>query len=218
MSQPPSIRDYAAQVAATLNQAGAQASRLSIPPGSPDRFRVAWALLRLAFDHAASISSLFYHHGEELAGSPFALLRPMNEALRRGAWIGLCASDEAVQAFIDDDDLPPGKTMVADLEHIEPFDSYPIFSQQFANAWTKFHSFTHAGNQMVGAYTMGHGIGPSFPVEDIFKVLDHAEAIAMMVVQTMVMVAGHFDPAVAHEVLDELNRIDKARDRLGGSP
>lgn len=215
MDKPtPSIKEYASQIAATLNLAGVQASRLSVPAGATERERVAWALLRLAFDHAAAISSLFYHHEGELAGPAFALLRPMNEALRRGTWIAFCASDAAVQKFIDDDELPPGKSMVADIEKIEPFDKFPMFSQQYANAWDKFHSFTHAGIQMVGAYTMGHGIGAAFPEENIRDVLDHAEAVAMLVVQVLVMIAGDHDPDLAHDVLDQLNKIEKARDRL----
>jgi len=203
---PTSIQDYAKRTAVTLNAAGALASRLSLPAGLPDKYMVAWTLLRVSFDHAASIHSLLYHHGIELSGSAFALLRPMNEALKRGAWIALCATDDQVQTFITKDKLPK-VNLAEQIEQVPPFNEFPLFSKQHANAWDKFHSFTHAGSQMVGAYTQGESVGPAFPPELIIEVLNHAEAIAMMVVQIMVMIAGDFDPNLGHAVLGELNEI-----------
>lgn len=167
---------------------------------------VAWTLLRVSFDHAASINSLLYHHGIELSGSAFALLRPMNEALKRGAWIALCATDDQVQTFITKDKLPK-VNLAEQIEQVPPFDEFPLFSKQHANAWDKFHSFTHAGSHMVGAYTQGESVGPAFQPELIIEVLNHAEAIAMMVIQIMVMIAGDFDPDLGHAVLGELNEI-----------
>ena len=100
------VQIYAAEVAATLNYIGPLASRLELPAGIPDKFRISWALLRLTFDHAASIASNFYYHGIELAGSPFALLRPMNEALKRGTWFAFCATDAETADFIANDRTP----------------------------------------------------------------------------------------------------------------
>jgi len=206
-SNPPSpIQDYAKRIAGTLNAAGMLASRLSLPAGLPDKYMVAWTLLRVSFDHAASINSLLYHHGIELSGSAFALLRPMNEALKRGAWIALCATDDQVQTFVTKDRLPK-VNLAEQIEQVPPFDEFPLFSKQHANAWDKFHSFTHAGSQMVGAYTQGKSVGPAFPPELIIEVLNHTEAIAMMVVQIMVMISGDFDPDLGHSVLGELNEI-----------
>ncbi|WP_167390419.1 hypothetical protein, partial [Stenotrophomonas bentonitica] len=50
-------------------------------------------------------------------------------------------------------------------------------------------------------------VGPAFQPELIIEVLNHAEAIAMMVIQIMVMIAGDFDPDLGHAVLGELNEI-----------
>jgi len=190
----------------TLNAAAVLANRLSLPAGLPDKYMVAWTLLRISFDHAASINSLLYHHGIELSGSAFALLRPMNEALKRGAWIALRATDDQVQMFVTKDQLPK-INLAAEIEQIPPFDEFPLFSKQYANAWDKFHSFTHAGSQMLGAYTQGENIGPAFAPELIIEMLNHVEAIAMMVVQVMVMIAGDFDPDLALAVLGELGEI-----------
>lgn len=209
-----SIEVYAAQVAANLNRVGRAASKLSFPGDAPERFRIAWALLRLTFDHAAAMSSLFHHHGTDLAGPPFALLRPMNEAFKRGTWFALCATDEETQTFIDSDVLPK-KRLAEEIEKHEPFSNFPMFTEQHKAAWEKFHSFTHGGIQMVAAYTLGHGIGPAFPEEDIKKVLDHAEAVAIMAAQVMVMIAGEHEALVANGVLDDLQDIVPTRQLVG---
>lgn len=207
-------KEYARHIAGTLNALGKQASRLSLPAGVPDNLRVAWAQLRLAFDHAAGITTLFHHNARELAGPAFALLRPMNEAFKRGTWIAFCASDAETQAFIRSDKLPK-RNLAEEIEQHAPFDQFPMFTEQHKAAWGRFHSFTHAGIQMVGAYTMGHGIGPAFPEEDMRKVLDHAEAVASIVVQVMVMIAGEFDAKLAEDVLGQLHEIEPVRKRFG---
>lgn len=206
------IKQHAAAVAATLNAVGRQAHRLELPAGLPAKFGISWALLRLAFDHASSISSNFYHHGHELAGSSFALLRPMNEAFKRGTWFGFCATDEEADTFIREDEVPR-RNLAAEIERNPPFDQFPIFSEQYRNAWDKFHSFTHGGAQAVGAYTLGHGVGAAFPEADIVGVLDHAEAIAITSVHVMAMICGEFDPTLATDVLTQLEEIVPARER-----
>ena len=206
-------QEYARHIAGTLNAVGKQASRLSLPAGVPDNLRIAWAQLRLAFDHTAAITSLFHYHDSELAGPAFALLRPMNEAFKRGTWMAFCATNSECQTFIASDKLPK-RNLAAEIEQHPPFDQFPMFTKQYEAAWDRFHSFTHAGIQMVGAYTMGHGIGSAFPEQDIRMVLDHAEAVASMVVQVMVMIAGDFDPGVASEVLDRIQEIEPVRKRL----
>jgi hypothetical protein len=181
---------------------------------------VAWALLRLAYDHAASIVSIFHHHGTELAGSPFALMRPMNEAFKRGTWFALCATDEETDDFVANDRIPK-RNLASEIERHPPFDTLPMFSEQYANAWRKFHSFTHGGSQIVGAYTLGHGIGAAFPEADVIKALDHAEAIAVTVVAVMCMVAENFDPESARASIAQMETIvpvSKQEDRPPARP
>lgn len=199
------VQVYAVEAAATLNYIGSLASRLELPAGILDKFRISWALLRLTFDHAASITSNFHYHGIELAGSPFALLRPMNEALKRGTWFAFCATAAETADFIAYDRIPK-RNIALEIEKHPPFDRFPIFTQQYQNAWERFHSFTHGGNQVVGAYTMGHGIGPAFPEKDVFLVLDHAEGIAVTAVHVMCMIAGEFVPDIAKETLAALKK------------
>lgn len=197
------IRERAAEVRRSLEIVGNAIAKLRIPGQVPDRARVALALIRASFDDAAGIVELLRMHGNEFSGACFSLLRPMNEKLKRGTWINFCASESEVQNFLIEDALPR-RNLAAEIERIPPFDQYPMFSQQHANAWDKFHSFTHGGNQVVGAYTMGSGIGSAFREPDILNMLNHVESIVVMGAQVMAMVAGEYAPAEAHATLDEL--------------
>lgn len=201
------IRDYAALVAVNLNKVSRAVAKLETPAGDSQRFRVSWALLRLAMDHGASITSNLHHHGPELAGSAFALLRPMNEAFKRGTWFGFCADDTQTQRFIEHDKVPPARTLTEAIERIPPFDAYPMFTGVFENAWKKFDSFTHGGVQAVGAYTRGGSIGASFREEDLRAALDHVEAVFVTAGHVMCMICGEFAPELAQSVLTALEDV-----------
>lgn len=207
------IREYAAQVAVNINKIGKKVSMLEIPAGHSDRYRISWALLRLAMDHGASITSNLHHHGPDLAGSAFALLRPMNEAFKRGTWFGLCATDKHTERFIQYDEVPSQRKLTEDIEKIPPFDRFPMFTGVFNNAWEKFHSFTHGGVQAVGAYTRGGSIGASFHEEHLHAALDHVEAVYVTAGHVMCMICGEFDPDLAQRVLSSIEDITPTRRR-----
>lgn len=100
------IQHRSAQVLLSLNHAGALASSLHLPGDVPEKFRVAWALLRASFDDAHAITVLLRDHGSELAGSVFSLLQPMNDKFKHGTWFACCATGEEVQDFIRHDRIP----------------------------------------------------------------------------------------------------------------
>lgn len=197
------IQVRANQLLHSLNTSGELASRLQMPAAAPDRFRIAWALLRASFDDACAIGHLLQGHGVEMAGPAFTLLRPMNEKFKRGTWFGFCATDAEVQAFIATDEVPR-RNLATEIEAKPPFDQYPIFTRLYDNAWNRFNSFTHGGRQLVGAYTLGDGIGAAFPEQDIINMLAHVEGIAVTAVHVMCMICGEFEPELATSVLDEL--------------
>jgi len=201
------IKERAGRISTTRDRAGELGARLVLPKGVPDKYAVAWALLRIAFDHGSSIIFNFMNHGPELAGSPFALLRPMNEALKRGTWFAFCATNEETQDFIHNDNLPK-RNLAKEIERHPPFDRFHIFTAQYDNAWAKLHSFTHGGAQAVGAYWSGGEVGANFREEDIYHALDHTEAILVLTVHVMCMIAGEFDPESARVVLGDLEKIE----------
>lgn len=207
------VQRHAAQVIASIDAITAHGSELALPGHLPDRFRVGWALLRASLDHATAIAVLLAQHGGVLAGSACSLLRPMNEALKRGTWFLLCASDAETQSFLADDRLPR-RNLAAEIERIPPFDRFPIFSTQHANAWDRFHSYTHGGRAMVAAYTAGDGIGADLPDPELLRLLDHVEGVAMTGVHVMGAVCGEFDRGTAIRVLDALDAMAPARERV----
>jgi len=123
------VERHATRVIASIDVIAAQGSELALPGHLPDRFRIGWALLRASLDHATAIAVLLSRHDGALAGSACALLRPMNEAFKRGTWFLLCASEAETEAFLREDTMPR-RNLAADIERIPPFDRFPIFSAQ----------------------------------------------------------------------------------------
>lgn len=206
------VERHATRVIASIDVIAAQGSELALPGHLPDRFRIGWALLRASLDHATAIAVLLSRHDGALAGSACALLRPMNEAFKRGTWFLLCASEAETEAFLREDTMPR-RNLAADIERIPPFDRFPIFSAQYANAWERFHSYTHGGRALVAAYTQGDAIGIGLPDEELLRLLDHVEAIALNGVHVMAAVCGEFDRATAERVLDALDALTPAREQ-----
>ena len=203
-----SIKECAAKALTTRDEIGAIASGLQLPANVPAQCRVAWALMRLSFDHATAIIDLFLDHGRELAGSSYALLRPMNEVFKRGTWFAFCATEDETQDFIENDRVP-SRNLAAEIEEHPPFNQYPMFTNVFENNWTQFHSFTHGGMHVVDAYTAGGEIGAAFSDAEIRSVIDHAESIAFNVVHVMCMVVSRFDLDAAKPALARLEEIAK---------
>lgn len=212
------IQAHAAKVAASLHQAGALASKLRMPAETPDRYVISWALLRMSYDHAASIVSLIHHHGAELAGSAFALTRIMDEAQLRGAWFALHASDDDAKFFLTKDAFPKTSAgrrrtvedLIGEIEQHEPFDRMKPYSKLYENAWKKLNSFTHSGAQQVGAYTQAAGLGASFKEEDIHALLDHAEAMAINAVLVMTLLVEDEQLRSFSQELEALVAIPRA--------
>jgi len=196
----------AAKISERLVTFGEALRGLSLPGLMPDRHIISLALSRASIDDAGAIIELVRAHGDTFAGPAFTLLRPMNEKAKRAAWFAFCATDDDAKRFNDRDEMPRGDLTKA-IEAIAPFNQYPVFSKQYANAWEKFHSFTHGGRQLVGAYRMGSAIGAAFPPKDIVSMLDHVEGMAVMSAQLIAMVAGEYEPEQAHRLLGELSAI-----------
>lgn len=200
------IQQHAAKVAASLDQIGGLVSDLHLPAGSPERHVFGWTLVRLSFDHARSITSLFLNHGAELAGSAFALARVMDEAFIRGAWFALHATDDDAGYFRRKDEMP-SKKLTEEIEQHPPFDERKPFTQLRTNAWTRFNGYTHSGIQAVGAYMNGNTLGPNFSDADTHLLLEHAEAMAINGVIVLVTTLETADPSQLRAQHDRLNAL-----------
>ena len=193
-----------AALASILGRVNEQAMRFALPAGAPESHKVGCALLRVSFDHAASVSSILAHHGRTLSGSAFALLRPMTEAIKRGSWIGLCATEEQAAQFLDKGALPKPMKLAADLEGCLPFNINSYFSDNFKSAGDLLHDFIHGGGNIARCYLAGDGIGAAFSDKDIEKVLLNAENTAMAGVQVMAQIAACHDQYTSGDVISEI--------------
>lgn len=193
----------AIEVNDALNRAGMIRGGLQLAEHATVAHRVAVALLTAAYDDARSATLLIGNHAPDLVGSALSLVRPMNEKFRRGCWFFLAATEEQAQVFLERDELPNTRIMVAAIEREEPFNRYQIFTQQFQNGIEHLHSFTHGGNQIALPYLATREIGASYRDEDVFTALGSIEAIALTAVLVTIMVAGESSPELAQQVLEE---------------
>lgn len=190
------------EVNEALNRAGEIRGGLQLAEHATLAHRIAVALLTAAYDDARSATLLIANYAPDLTGSALSLVRPMNEKFRRGCWFFLGATEAQAQAFMDRDELPNTKVMVAAIEAEEPFKRFNIFTQQFQNGIEHLHSFTHGGNQIAIPYLATTQIGASYQDDDVIKALESIEAIALTSVLVTIMVAGESSPEIAGEVLE----------------
>ncbi|WP_425534080.1 DUF6988 family protein [Xanthomonas campestris] len=148
-----------------------------------------------------NLGPLFRNYAPDLVGSALSLVRPMNEKFRRGCWFFLRATEAQAQAFMDRDELPNTRVMVAAIEAEEPFKCFPIFTRQFQNGIEHLHSFTHGGNKIAIPYLAMNEIGASYQDDDVINALESIEAIALTSVLVTIMVAGESSPEIAGGVL-----------------
>lgn len=93
----------------------------------------------------------------------------------------LGATEAQAQAFMDRDELPNTRVMVAAIEAEEPFKCFPIFTRQFQNGIEHLHSFTHGGNKIAIPYLAMNEIAASYQDDDVINALESIEAIALTI-------------------------------------
>lgn len=189
------------EVNEALNRAGEIRGGLQLAEHATLAHRIAVALLTAAYDDARSATLLIGNYAPDLVGSALSLVRPMNEKFRRGCWFFLGATEAQAQAFMDRDELPNTRVMVAAIEAEEPFKCFPIFTRQFQNGIEHLHSFTHGGNKIAIPYLATNEIGASYQDDDVINALESIEAIALTSVLVTIMVAGESSPEIAGGVL-----------------
>ncbi|MCC4614403.1 hypothetical protein LL963_20285 [Xanthomonas campestris pv. esculenti] len=112
-----------------------------------------------------------------------AMLRLTQSSLRKVNLepLFLGATEAQAQAFMDRDELPNTRVMVAAIEAEEPFKCFPIFTRQFQNGIEHLHSFTHGGNKIAIPYLAMNEIAASYQDDDVINALESIEAIALTI-------------------------------------
>lgn len=111
------------------------------------RNRVAVSLFHLCVEHHQGIHTLV---DMGLVGSAFALVRPQFEAYIRGAWFAVCATDDGITKFLQDNEPPKIGVMIKSLEEKEAYTGGSL-SRMKKEVWDNLCGFTHGGSIQVKA-------------------------------------------------------------------
>jgi hypothetical protein len=160
-----------------------------IPIRNRDRDLLPAMLYDLAIEHHVGIVHLV--HGR-MNGSAFALLRSAMEALVRGAWFQLCASDDEISLFIDRDRLPKRIEFEDLVEGIEKHSDFndKVLSHLKHNSWRAMNSFTHGGMLQVSRRHDGESLSPTYSPEEVIEVLKAAGTFGLIALRQIARISG----------------------------
>jgi hypothetical protein len=131
-----------AQTRAALNyveQLRQSVNGLSLPAGV--RVLSAASCFGIAREHHHAIILLLE---KGLCASAFALVRPAFEAYIRGAWLAFCANEDMVNRFLQGEEPPSLRDLLAELEGTSDFEK-KVLSQVEQLYWKAMCDYAHTG-------------------------------------------------------------------------
>lgn len=157
-------------------------------------------LFNLVIGHHYGIAVLVR---EGLNGSAFVLLRSTFEAVVRGCWFMLCATQEEIDVFKTRDKLPDMSfaMLIQAVEEHAPF-STGTFSQLKADGWPAMNSYTHGGRQHVSRQIAGDTIRQNYGDGATIEVLKTSGALALIALGQIAVLADNYE--LIREVNDKL--------------
>jgi len=130
------------------------------PFESNARTSLVLAYLAIALEHQEAIGRLV---DMKLYAPAFALLRLQLEAVFRGLWVNLIASDTDVKAISQDgaEPFPRFRDMATKLDELYGADGWIA---SFIDRWATLNGFTHSGLEQLGRRFHANGnIAPNYP-------------------------------------------------------
>ena len=161
---------------------------LEIP--TPRHEHIAAACFQVGLRHHLTIG-LLLQQGHPTSG--LALFRPLVEAYIRGAWVQFYASETQVDSFVRGKGLKAEKA-VSDLETCEVFDSGRLTEIKKA-IWSDLCDSTHCGGKTISSHFVGDDLLPNFSDEYLSNALQSADAWALMIANSISLLAGRHDIA-----------------------
>ncbi|CUJ49370.1 Uncharacterised protein [Achromobacter kerstersii] len=140
-------------------------------PKSP-RTAIPGAMFHLGIQYQHSISVLCRNG---LYAGAFALLRPLVEAMFRGAWLRFAATDQQISDFADGKPFPGRNEIDRDLKKTKP--RYTKIRAHLDRTYGEFlHDFTHGGHQQMWSRIRDGSICEGHEEENVENLL-HVAAI-----------------------------------------
>lgn len=141
-----------------------------------DRRRLAAGAFMVALDVHTSIARLVRCGNHP---SAFILSRSIWEATVRGFWLLECASDEQLDAFVNDALDRKTFHMIRDLEATGSFEPDTL-SSIHANNWIRLNAMNHVGGPLIVRCNSERGIEYNFDEAEIVECLGNASANALL--------------------------------------
>ncbi len=168
---------------------------------SAERTRLAAGCLDVALEHQKAIVLLVC---KKLYGSAFSLSRLIFEAYVRGVWLHRCASDSEIERYKKDKLKKTFDSLIQDIEKIDGFKE-GVLSDVKATNWKAMNSYTHSGYLQLVRRNKKETIEPNYTSEEIIEVLNNANAIGMLCVLQLALLAGN--RVLANDILKESKTI-----------
>lgn len=176
-SLPDDLSNVLAAAKALANWNIARLDGLAI--ANNDRTRVPGALFDLTLEHHIGIVHLV---DARIYGPAFALLRASFETLVRGAWLQLCATDDELKSFVEDDKLPRNLKFGDLVKAIEGHADFAdkALSQLKHNSWGAMNGYTHGGMLQIGRRFSNNAIQPKYDSGEVIEVLKASGTFALI--------------------------------------
>ena len=183
--------------------------------GYEQKAKVSGALLHLSLEHFGGVVQLF---SVKLYASGSALLRAQYESLIRGLFYYHSATHGELESYLDGDQPPKIKPMIARIEEAPGFREGTL-GNVHARIWSLMNEFTHGGSIQVYHRYTGHELISNFPPEQLIQFLKSARTMALFAASHVAAVSGAVE--ISRALLNEFQsnnawayRGQKAQTRL----
>ena len=142
----------------------------------------------------------------KLPGPAFSLARPLFESYIRGFWLFNCASDKALNNFLNGECPPLAKLVVAIENNAETGGAWVHGIKKLY--LTSFHDLTHGGSEYVRRRNMDNSVEPNYPEEEL-------ESLVNFGVEVRIRIGAEFFSQLNDE--DGIEQLHKIAQSFRGS-
>ena len=169
--------------------------------GFPDDYRTVTVIgfISVLIEHQESALLLIMHG---MAGSAFALARPIVEGAYRGLWLNLPATDEELKKFNEKDKIDPEfGAIAAALDRA--YDTGDFF-QGFKNrAWKSLNSYAHGGMLQIGRRFVKHEVLNNYTEGEIYEITTTITTLVLVLISVFLKKQGQEDSGKEIDTLVE---------------
>jgi len=186
------------------------------------KVEIGLSLLRASADHAIASARLIEVTQAELGASVVVLARSQIDSFLRGVFFLQIATDEEVDYFIENDEMPSRKMPNGNMGRLGPKTLASMVEAELGitengklfpmvdNTWKSFSGFTHGGMHMVQTYSEADEIGSNIAADNLINLLRNMSVLVTFSACAMVNACG-LNVEEQQEVLQKLAAISKCR-------